>query len=95
MKIFLQGKPENMDVDKLTDDLQIIPNIVSSHDLRIWSMDGEQIVMTLHVVVPEESTRQEIIKVKDLVLSTARQHGISHVTTEIEYEGEACDLVPV
>ncbi len=95
LKIFLQGKPENMDVDKLTDDLQIIPNIVSSHDLRIWSMDGEQIVMTLHVVVPEESTRQEIIKVKDLVLSTARQHGISHVTTEIEYEGEACDLVPV
>jgi cobalt-zinc-cadmium efflux system protein len=95
LKIFLQGIPENMDVEKLLMDLQSIPNIVSSHDLRIWSMDGQQIVMTLHIVVPAQSSKPEIIQVKNLVVSTARQHGISHVTTEIEYEGEACDLVPV
>ena len=95
LKIFLQGIPENMDVDKLLMDLQSIPNIVSSHDLRIWSMDGQQIVMTLHIVVPAQSSKPEIIQVKNMVVSTARQHGINHVTTEIEYEGEACNLVPV
>ena len=95
LKIFLQGRPENMDLDKLVHDIQTIPNIISSHDLRIWTMDGEQIVMTLHVVVPSDSSKQEIIRVKSLVSSTARTHGINHVTTEIEYEGEACDLVPV
>lgn len=95
LKIFLQGRPENMDMEKLVLDIRSIPNIISSHDLRIWSMDGEEIVMTLHVVIPSESSRQEIIRVKNQVSSTARQHGISHVTTEIEYEGEACDLVPI
>ena len=95
LKIFLQGIPENMDVDKLLMDLQSIPNTVSSHDLRIWSMDGQQTVMTLHIVVPAQSSKPEIIQVKNMVVATARQHGISHVTIEIEYEGEACDLVPV
>jgi len=94
LKIFLQGRPENMDIDKLVNDIQTIPNIISSHDLRIWTMDGQQIVMTLHVVVPANSSKQEIIQVKGLVSSTAQSHGINHVTTEIEYEGEACDLVP-
>jgi cobalt-zinc-cadmium efflux system protein len=95
LKIFLQGKPENMDINRLVNDIRTIPNIISSHDLRIWTMDGEQSVMTLHVVVPPNSTRQEIIRIKGLVSSTARSHGITHVTTEIEYEGEVCDLEPV
>ena len=95
LKIFLQGKPENMDMERLEKDILAIPNIVSSHDLRIWSMDGEQMVMTLHVVVPAQSSKSEIIQVKNLVAATAHRHGIIHVTTEIEYEGETCDLVPV
>lgn len=93
LKIFLQGRPEDMDLDQLTSDIQTIPNIISSHDLRIWSMDGKQIVMTLHVVVPGDSTKHIIIEVKSQVMATAREHGISHVTTEIEYEGEVCNLV--
>ncbi len=95
LKILLQGKPENMDLDKLTSDIQAISNIISSHDLRIWSMDGKQMVMTLHAVVPGDSSKQTIIEVKNQVMATAKEHGITHVTTEIEYEGEACDLVPV
>lgn len=95
LKIFLQGKPENMDINRLLNDIRTIPNIISSHDLRIWTMDGEQSVMTLHVVVPANSSSQEIIRIKGLVSATARSHGINHVTTEIEYEGEVCDLIPV
>lgn len=94
LKILLQGKPENMDLEKISHDIRNIQNIISSHDLRIWSMDGKQIVMTIHVVVPDDISKQEIIQVKSQVVTTARQHDISHVTTEIEYEGEACDLVP-
>jgi cobalt-zinc-cadmium efflux system protein len=93
LRILLQGKPENVDVERLSADIQIIPNIISSHDLRLWSMDGKQLVMTLHVVVPENSSKQSIIEVKTEVVALARHYGVSHVTTEIEYEGESCDLV--
>lgn len=92
MKILLQGRPDQMDLDQLTNSIELIPNIISSHDLRIWSMDGKQMIMTLHVVVPANSSKQEIIKVKGQVMATAQSNGITHVTTEVEYEGEACDL---
>jgi cobalt-zinc-cadmium efflux system protein len=95
LKIFLQGIPEHIDMDTLLTDLRSIPNIISSHDLRIWSMDGAQTVMTLHIVVPAQSTKPEIIQVKNMVAAIAGQHGISHVTTEIEYEGETCDMVAI
>jgi len=94
MKILLQAKPERLDMDNLQTDLEKIPNLISSHDLRIWSMDEKQIVMTLHVVVPENSSKRDIMEVKTRVTTAARAHGISHVTTEIEYEDEACYLSP-
>ncbi|GJM27755.1 MAG: cobalt transporter [Cyclobacteriaceae bacterium] len=95
LKIFLQRMPENLDIEQLTIDLRAIPSVISSHDLRVWSMDGMQTVMTLHVVVPETISKQQVIKVKSQVQSTAENHGITHVTTEIEYDGENCNLVPV
>ena len=93
LRILLQGKPDNMDVELLENAIQALPNIISSHDLRLWSMDGRQVVMTLHVVVAENSTKQTIIEVKKNVFDTAKDYGIMHVTTEVEYEGESCDLV--
>lgn len=92
LKILLQGTPEHLDLTELIQNLQTIPNFISSHDLRIWSMDEKQAVMTLHVVVPEESSKQDIIEVKTQVARVAQIHGISHVTTEIEYKGESCQL---
>jgi len=92
LRILLQGKPDNMDIELLEKAIQALPNIISSHDLRIWSMDGRQVVMTLHVVVAENSTKQTIIEAKKNVFDTAKDYGIMHVTTEVEYEGESCDL---
>lgn len=94
LRILLQGKPENMDVELLEKEIQALPNIISSHDLRLWSMDGRQIVMTLHVVVDKDCSKETIIEVKKNVFETAKAHGITHVTIEVEYEGESCDLVP-
>ena len=94
LKILLQGRPDNLDTDKLKEDLHNIPNILSSHDLRIWSLDEEQVIMTVHVVVPDNSDKQEIILVKAQVSEVASMHGIEHVTMEIEYDGESCKLSP-
>ena len=94
LRILLQGKPENMDMDLIEKAIQALPNIISSHDLRLWSMDGRQVVMTLHVVVDKDCTKETIIEVKKNVFNSAKAYGITHVTTEVEYEGESCDLVP-
>ena len=94
LKILLQGIPDNIDVRKIQTELLGIPNIVSCHDIRIWSMDGQQIVMTLHVVVPDQVSKQNIIEVKTRVQSIAKNHGINHVTTEVEYQSESCNLIP-
>ena len=93
LKIFLQRTPDHINLSQLSKEIASIPNILSSHDLRIWSLDEEQIVLTLHVVVPPETPRQDIITVKHQVQSTALKHGISLVTTEIEYDGEDCRSV--
>jgi len=95
LKIFLQGIPDNINITELTADLQATENILSIHDLRIWSMDGKNMVMTLHVVVPDDITSNEHILVKQKVQSISHLHGINHVTTEIEYQSEHCDLIPV
>ena len=92
LKILLQGRPDDLDTEKLVEDLQQIPNILSSHDLRIWSLDEAQVIMTVHLVVPDHSSKQDIIEIKSQVSAIAKKHSIAHVTTEIEYEDEICKM---
>lgn len=94
LRILLQGIPDNINAGKIQTELLNIPNILSCHDVRIWSMDGQQIVMTLHAVVPDQVSKQDIIEVKTRVQSIAKNHGINHVTTEVEYQSESCSLIP-
>ena len=52
--ILLQATPPGINLSELNDKLNSISVVESIHDLYIWSLDGEQHVMTLHVVSRSE-----------------------------------------
>lgn len=59
--ILLQAFPKNVDVKKLTKEIEAIDNVISIHDLHIWTQDGNSHVMTLHIVAEKN---YETIKLK-------------------------------
>ncbi len=84
--ILLQAYPKNVDVKKLTKEIEAIDNVISIHDLHIWTQDGNSHVMTLHIVAEKN---YETIKNK--VREIAKTFNIDHVTIELEDKDSTCE----
>ncbi|MDD2191498.1 MAG: cation diffusion facilitator family transporter [Bacteroidales bacterium] len=85
-KILLQAVPDDVDIEKLKQDIEGIENLISIHDFHIWTQDGISHVMTLHAVADKD---QFIIKEK--IREIAQTHDVSHVTVEFEPSNIPCE----
>ncbi len=63
---------------------------MSTHHTHIWSLDGEHHVLTTHLVVNENTSRDEVISLKGKVRALINKIKISHITVEIEYGESEC-----
>ncbi|MDD3668279.1 MAG: cation diffusion facilitator family transporter [Bacteroidales bacterium] len=84
--ILLQASPKNVDVKKLTKEIEAIDNVISIHDLHIWTQDGNSHVMTLHIVA-EKNYETIKLKVREMV----KAYNIDHVTIELEDKDSTCE----
>ena len=86
--LFLEKTPNNIDVDELKEHLLKIENIISVHHIHVWSIDGYKNYATMHVISSEFSK-----KIKEKIRDELKEHGISHVTIELESEDEQCEEI--
>jgi len=87
LDLFLTKTPNNVDIEKLKKHLLEIKDIIDVHHIHIWSMDGINTYATMHIITKAEN--KNIIKEK--VREELEEHGINHVTIEIEEEGYECN----
>ena len=66
-------------------------NIKELHHTHIWSLDGTNTYISLHVVIPDNITVEDIIKIKKEIKHQASHYSIYHVIIEIEFESEVCN----
>lgn len=83
--IFLMKTPKNINLDELISHIQEIDGVIGVHHIHVWSIDGESHCATLHVVLREFDSN-----IKKLIKEELKEHGISHITIEIETEQEEC-----
>ena len=83
--LFLEKTPHGVDVEELREHLTEINGVLDVHHIHVWSMDGAAHYATMHVV-----TNAEAHEIKEKIREELAEHGISHVTLELECEGEHC-----
>jgi len=89
--LFLQRTPKNVDMDLIKGELCNCANVSSAHDTRIWSLDGERHVLSTHLVIAENASKEDILRIKrECKESLYAIANLSHITIEIEYPGECC-----
>ena len=93
VNVFLQAIPSNINIGQLEAKLLKELPIRSIHDWHLWTMDGEYHVVSFHIVVANNLLAEDIIKLKRQAREFLKQHNIQHLTIEIEYEQEFCELV--
>ena len=91
--IFLEKTPKDFNVDNFVEEMkEHIAGIIDIHHIHVWLLDDVSIICTMHVVVKNELSKEEISHLKSELKEEAKEHfNISHLTAEIEYESEMCE----
>lgn len=84
--LLLEKIPQGVDVSELKNHICHLDGVLDVHHIHVWSMDGHRNYATMHIV-----TNCHGAKIKQAVRKELSEHGISHVTLELEKEDEHCD----
>ena len=90
LNVLLQGVPKDMSIRDMEQSMSAVPDLLSVHHTHIWSLEGEKVLLSTHVLVRDDIGREAIIALQQHIKDTLRVKGIEHVTVEIEYESEEC-----
>tara|TARA_B110000196_G_scaffold104102_1_gene90413 strand:+ start:2770 stop:3654 length:885 start_codon:yes stop_codon:yes gene_type:complete len=90
--IFLQGVPEDLDINEIESKILNIDFVNSIHHMHIWSLEGEHNVFTAHIKIDDNSNLNNFKKVKFDVKDILKEYKFEHYTVEVEFNDENCDL---
>jgi len=93
VSIMLQEVPRGINQEKLREEILQLREIESVHDVHIWTMDGENHILTLHIVVKDGAAKMSIMDLKNRVRELALKYDIGHVTIETEGTDECADCL--
>ena len=85
LDLFLEKTPEDIDIDLLKKHLLEINGVDDIHHIHIWSIDGFNVLATMHIV----SKSKDISNIKKNVRKELLEYNISHVI--LENEEDVCD----
>ena len=85
IELFLAKLPPYLRIEEIKEHICEIDGVLGVHHIHIWSMDGQSNYATMHVVYSGDSH-----EIKHKIREELSEHGINHVTLELEQEGEEC-----
>ncbi len=88
-KILMQAKPPSIGPEGVREKLLQLPQVIDVHDQHIWSLDGNYVVYTVHLVIGETSIR-EALAIKSKARDILHAMHIDHTTIEIELADVPC-----
>ncbi len=85
----LDGVPKGINLEKVTDKIKEISEVVDVHHLHIWAISTTQNALTAHIIIKQDDfVRLE--KIKKNIKNKLKHANIQHATLEFETENENC-----
>lgn len=84
LNILLEGVPQGVDVDEVTQAMMSVPGVVSIHDLHVWALTSGKASLTAHVVYAPGTVRENLLEPLKRVLAARFQ--VFHTTLQLEAE---------
>jgi cobalt-zinc-cadmium efflux system protein len=92
LALFLQGVPESINISAIEKEIKKLDMVDGIHHTHVWSLDGEQHVLTTHVILSTDAKKEQIRAIKNKIKELSDQYGLAHTTVEFEYLEEDCSM---
>jgi len=98
IRLFLQASPDASIQEKIHQELNTLEHIQEIHHFHLWSLDGEQHVLTAHLVLDNTLNKQltgteiiaKLITIKTEISERLNPYSLAHTTIEFEFIDEVC-----
>jgi cobalt-zinc-cadmium efflux system protein len=87
----LDGVPENVDIQKIKQEIVGIKGVKNIHHIHAWAISTTENAFTAHLVIENGLTNAEIHHLKEKIKHELEHFNIHHSTLETEYENDGCD----
>jgi cobalt-zinc-cadmium efflux system protein len=84
--ILMEGAPRDVAVEEVQTALEALPAIEEVHDLHVWSIGGDLVSLSCHVVADADASRDRVLEDASRLLR--RRFGVHH--TALQVEGRNC-----
>lgn len=85
VNLLLEGVPDDESLAAVTARLQRAHGVANVHDIHLWSLDGEQDLLSAHVVPTGAVPIPRLLR---SLKQRAERQGIEHAVFEVELEGQ-------
>ncbi|MDZ7672151.1 MAG: cation diffusion facilitator family transporter [Halanaerobiales bacterium] len=91
LKIFLQAVPGDISIQEIEKIILENIDLVTIHHTHLWSLDGENNLLSTHIVVEDSYDNNQVNQTKEEIRELLKNYDINHVTIEVDYRSEICD----
>jgi cobalt-zinc-cadmium efflux system protein len=88
--ILMEGVPEEIEIELVTEAMMEVEGVTSVHDLHVWAVTPDNVVLSAHVVVDQPhvpTSTQVVISVKRMLHD---RFDVEHATLEVECAEGGC-----
>jgi cobalt-zinc-cadmium efflux system protein len=93
INILMQGVPKHINLEAVKTDLTAIKGVIGIHDIHIWSLEGETDIFTAHIVLDDDTLKNNPEQTKEIIKETLLKQHIEHSTIEIESKYHCSGMV--
>ena len=93
-RVLLQSAPAHLEPRVVRDRLMAEDEVRDVHDLHLWSLDGETLILSAHVVVDEPDGREPQRLAKVLQDELSIDHSTLQIERSMECPGSPCMIHP-
>lgn len=90
LRLSLNGVPNDIDLQKVKEEILESPEVASVHHIHVWAMSTTENALTAHVVLMQEIDLQTITKLKKKIKHHLEHVNIHHATLEFEVVDNEC-----
>lgn len=90
IRIFLQVTPDEVLRKNIIAELIALEGISKIHHIHLWSLDGENHVLTAHLVLTQAFEPLTQMSIKKAISERLEKYELAHTTIELEYPQEIC-----
>ena len=91
LRLSLNGVPNDIDLQKVKEEILESPEVSSVHHIHVWAMSTTENALTAHIVLKQVIDLQEITKLKKKIKHHLEHVNIHHATLEFEIVEDGCE----